>query len=314
MAIHDHDAAEEQGAAEKQLHLQQRALDDDLFPLSLHNVPNHTFKSTRGSGDSDVSAAAAGDVEAKNRTIRISSHSFTETLLLVLVIVLLIVIFLLFASLITMNRRMNKLIPAVPSSLFNTSLCTSDRCILVSSSIYKSLNRKVDPCSDFYEYSCGGFIKSTLIPAGFPRWGTLNLITYENQLLIKDQLESNLTQPYITDAEVKAKVFYESCIDSNGLIENLGPTPLKNILNAVVYKNATTNRLVVNETFENLLSMIQITYGLNSLFEFNVLDDDKNSSFSNIEIIQGSLGLERSYYLNSSSEKNSKVTVCILKE
>ena len=155
-------------------------------------------------------------------------------------------------------------------------------------------------------YWKGGWIKKNLIPTGFPRWGTLNLITYENQLLIKDQLELNRSAPEITEAEVKARTFYKSCLDREGIIEKLGAKPLMNILNKIIYK-APDNKLVINESFSNLLSLIQITYGLNSLFEFNVLDDDKNSSYSNIEIIQGSLGLDRSFYINNQSEKNAKV-------
>ena len=122
-----------------------------------------------------------------------------------------------------------------------------------------------------------------LIPNGFPRWGTLSLVTYQNQLLIKEQLESNTTVPDITEAELKAKIFYRSCMDKYEIIENLGSKPLKDILDKYVYKDKE-NKLVVNETFENLISILQIEYGLNSLFEFNVLDDDKNPNVSNIEV------------------------------
>ena len=122
-----------------------------------------------------------------------------------------------------------------------------------------------------------------LIPNGFPRWGTLSLVTYQNQLLIKEQLESNTTVPDISEAELKAKIFYRSCMDKYEIIENLGSKPLKDILDKYVYKDKE-NKLVVNETFENLISILQIEYGLNSLFEFNVLDDDKNPNVSNIEV------------------------------
>ena len=72
-------------------------------------------------------------------------------------------------------------------------------------------------------------------------------------------------------------------MDKNEKIENLGSKPLKDILDKYVYKDKE-NKLVVNETFENLISILQIEYGLNSLFEFNVLDDDKNPNVSNIEV------------------------------
>jgi hypothetical protein len=239
-----------------------------LFPgnnagINLQNVPNHAFKT-------------ANDSESKRVKPPSTKKVLTEHFILILIISLILLVILLLLILMGMNRKLTMVMSE------QNRTCTSDRCILVSSSIYNSLNRQADPCEDFYEYACGRFIKNTLIPAGFPRWGTLNLIAYENQLLIKDQMESNSTE--LTEAEVKARTFYKSCIDAKGLIETLGAKPLLNILAKVVYKNTTTNTLVVNETFENLLSMIQITYGLNTIFEFNVLDDDKNSSYSNIEV------------------------------
>lgn len=90
--------------------------------------------------------------------------------------------------------------------------------------------------------------------------------------------------PEITEAELKAKKFFRSCIDKNELIEKLGSKPLKSIIDKYVYVDKN-NKLVINETFENLISTLQIEYGLNSLFEFNVLDDDKNPNISNIEVM-----------------------------
>ena len=108
-------------------------------------------------------------------------------------------------------------------------------------------------------------------------------ITYGNQLLIKEQLEANSTVPEITEAEMKAKLFYQSCIDKNETIEKLGATPLTNILNKFMSLN-NDSKLVVNETFENLLTYVQVQFGLNALLEMNVNDDDKNSSYSDIQV------------------------------
>ena len=197
-----------------------------------------------------------------------------EKILLLTIIVLLFVIFLLTFLSINYKKNLEK----------SNNFCNTDRCLIVSSSMYKSLNTHVDPCDNFYEYACGGWIKKNLIPTGFPRWGTLNIVTYENNLLIKEQLEANTsTGTNFTNAEIKAKNFYLSCMDKNSTIEKLGSQPLMKILNKLMYKNKS-NKLIVNESFVDLLQMVQINYGLNSLFEYNVLDDDQNSSFSNIEV------------------------------
>lgn len=165
----------------------------------------------------------------------------------------------------------------------DSKYCMTNQCIMLASTIYKSINKNMNPCEDFYEYACGGWLKANLIPTGFPRWGTLSSITYRNQLVLKEQLELNLSNA--TQAEQKARDFYRSCIDPQNKIESLGARPLLDILDKFMYKNQTTKQLEVNMSFVDLFSLIQIRYGLNGFFEFDVLDDDKNSSFSNIEVI-----------------------------
>lgn len=48
--------------------------------------------------------------------------------------------------------------------------CMSDKCVLATGNIYKSLSQDADPCDNFYQYACGGWMQKTLLPNGFPRW------------------------------------------------------------------------------------------------------------------------------------------------
>lgn len=173
------------------------------------------------------------------------------------------------------------------------SMCLTDKCILLSGNILNAMNIEVDPCDDFYEYACGNWLKQTLIPRGYPRWSTIVSRTYSNQLVLKDELERyfignknyTINRTNLIDSEIKAVAFYKSCVDNDGIIEKRGSKPLIDLLNRFMYKNTSNNNLVFNETFKNLLYMAHIEYGLNALFQLNVMDDDKNSSFNDIEVI-----------------------------
>ena len=209
-----------------------------------------------------------------SKFIRKKINRFEKTLLIAVVI--LVIVNVLFSFII-----LNDFYKHAPTSTNKTDMCLTDECILVSSKIYRSLNTQVDPCDNFYEYACGGWFKQNLIPSGFPRWGILSSITYANQLIIKSQLESDRAN--MTEAELKAKKFYLSCMDPYDKIEKLGSKPLMDILNPIMYKSPTL-QLEVNQSFIELLTFIQMEYGLNALFEFDILDDDKNSSFNNIEV------------------------------
>ena len=43
-------------------------------------------------------------------------------------------------------------------------MCLSEACIDSSHRLLKNMDLKVDPCEDFYRYSCGNYIKEAIIP------------------------------------------------------------------------------------------------------------------------------------------------------
>ena len=53
-----------------------------------------------------------------------------------------------------------------------------------------SMDRSVDPCVDFFAYSCGGWIKKNPIPPDQSSWDTYSKMEDENRIRLRGILEA----------------------------------------------------------------------------------------------------------------------------
>lgn len=66
--------------------------------------------------------------------------------------------------------------------------CLSKQCITVASNILNAMDSTTHPCDDFYQYACGGWIKTNPIPEGKSVWNTFVKLSQQNQLVMKNAL------------------------------------------------------------------------------------------------------------------------------
>nr|XP_058920248.1 endothelin-converting enzyme 2 isoform X7 [Kogia breviceps] len=112
------------------------------------------------------------------------------------------------------------------------STCLTEACIRVAGKILESLDRGVSPCEDFYQFSCGGWIRRNPLPDGRSRWNTFNSLWDQNQAMLKHLLE-NTTFNSSSEAERKTQRFYLSCLQVER-IEELGAQPLRDLIDKVL--------------------------------------------------------------------------------
>ncbi|MCJ8740172.1 hypothetical protein PDJAM_G00055850 [Pangasius djambal] len=180
------------------------------------------------------------------------------------------------------------------------SLCLTEACVTVASKIVESLDRTVDPCQDFYQYACGGWIRKNPLPDGRSRWSTFNSIWDQNQAMLKHLLE-NGTFNSSSEAEKKAQFYYLSCLNEQR-IEELGAQPLIDLITKTGGWNITEPW--EKDNFMEVLKTVSGPYRAQPFFTVGVSVDPKNSNSNVIQVDQSGLFLpSRDYYLNKTNEK-----------
>lgn len=116
--------------------------------------------------------------------------------------------------------------------------CSSSSCLEVAGAIMQNLNESVDPCKDFFQYSCGTWIKDNPIPSSENRFSTFSqLFDNNNKKLVLLLLEDDDSPSEL--AVKKTKDYFKSCMaeDQNditavpeikSLITRYGSWPLGN--------------------------------------------------------------------------------------
>ncbi|XP_063350410.1 endothelin-converting enzyme 2b isoform X2 [Pelmatolapia mariae] len=193
------------------------------------------------------------------------------------------------------------------SSDSGRGLCLSEACVTVASQIVEAMDRSADPCQDFYQFACGGWMRKNPLPDGRSRWSTFNSIWEQNQALLKHLLE-NGTFNGSSEAERKTQSYYLSCLNTQR-IEELGAQPLVDLITKIGGWNMTGPW--DKDNFMDVLKVVSGPYRAQPFFSVGVSADPKNSNSNVIQVDQSGLFLpSRDYYLNKTA--NEKVLVAYL--
>ncbi|MFY9674610.1 MAG: M13 family metallopeptidase [Terriglobales bacterium] len=161
------------------------------------------------------------------------------------------------------------------------------------------MDKTVDPCVDFYTYSCGGWMKNNPIPPDQSNWNTYSKLEDENRAQLRSILEE-AAKPDSARSSVTQKIgdYYASCMDESA-IEKLGIQPLLPELQRIAL-------LKSKQDFAGYISTTQYPpslYGGGALFTFRSNQDFKDSTQVIAEVDQGGLGLpDRDYYTKTDAK------------
>ncbi len=160
-----------------------------------------------------------------------------------------------------------------------------------------SMDKSVDPCVDFYTYSCGGWIKNNPIPSDQAAWDVYGKLTNENRQFLWGILEE-AAKPSPNRSAVDQKIgdFFQSCMDESA-INKLGAKPLDSDL-------ALINGMKSVADLAPVLAKLHLsTSGSGMLFGFGSGQDFADSSKVIAFFSQGGIGLpDRDYYTQDTAK------------
>ncbi|XP_008575569.1 PREDICTED: membrane metallo-endopeptidase-like 1, partial [Galeopterus variegatus] len=189
---------------------------------------------------------------------------------------------------------------AVQESGEPEDVCTTPGCVMAAARILQNMDPAEEPCDDFYQYACGGWLQSHVIPETNSRYSVFDILRDKLEVILKAVLENSTTKD--RPAVEKAKMLYRSCMNESE-IEKRDSQPLLDILDVVGGWPVAMDRW--NETtgppweLERQVALMNTRFNRRVLIDLFVWNDDQDSSRHIIYIDQPTLGMpSRDYYLN----------------
>ncbi|XP_044522751.1 phosphate-regulating neutral endopeptidase PHEX [Gracilinanus agilis] len=188
--------------------------------------------------------------------------------------------------------------------------CLTPECIEVAAAILSKINQSVDPCENFFQFACDGWIKDNPIPEDMPSYGIYPWLRRNVDLKLKALLEKSISRRRDTEAIQKAKILYASCMNEKA-IEKADAKPLLHILRhspfrwPVLESNIGPEGVWSERKFSLLqtLAVFRGQYSNSVFIRLYVSPDDRASNKHILKLDQASLSLAvREDYLDNSTE------------
>ncbi|UJR20406.1 hypothetical protein I4U23_023537 [Adineta vaga] len=177
-------------------------------------------------------------------------------------------------------------------------LCLTPYCVKAADYLLDSVDETINPCEDFYHFACGSWLKTARIPEESGVQNIFNLLDTQLDGNLIDLLSANTTDT--TAAVAHARALYASCINE-AQIEHEGVEAVMDIVNNEFGGWPILHGTLWNDTTFNLTNILLKLrkYDDGIVFSVTTATNQENSSVYDIELAQGTLGLQETEYYNN---------------
>lgn len=157
------------------------------------------------------------------------------------------------------------------------------------------MDQSINPCTDFYDFACGNWIRATVIPDSKSSASIFDEISESLIGRLRALVESATVDPLEPVYTKQAKIFYNQCLDETA-IEKLDATPLKSILKQLGGWPVVEGDAWKEEEFNwsnQILKHKELGLPFNNLLQIEATPDFQNSSNFVIGVGEASLGVEK---------------------
>lgn len=155
-----------------------------------------------------------------------------------------------------------------------------------------AMDPSADPCTDFYQYACGSWIKNTPLPSDKPAWArSFSVIADRNREALKGMLEAAAAEPGTDPDHAKMGHYFKACMDEPA-IEAKGLAALGPLRGEIA-------KVKDPKSFMRMTGAVQAA-GAGALFSQWTDGDYKDPATNIWYLSEGGLGLpDKDYYLPS---------------
>ncbi len=157
-----------------------------------------------------------------------------------------------------------------------------------------AIDRKANPCDNFYQFACGTWLAKNPIPSDQSSWGRFSELEERNETILRQILEQAAAAKTADATMRKIGDYYASCMDVKA-INDKGLAPLRPELDRIA---SMANTQDLSSEVAHLHRL-----GVNVLFNLSSGQDFRDSTAVIGQADQGGLGLpERDYYFREDAK------------